>query len=288
MPDPWSFEEEAFPPALNDVLALPRYVAKNYLEIDYGKAFLSALQLARFFAPVKHWPLLSKFGAQCLRAALKTGPNVHTFTTLLDYLSVLCFVRLRREHDANLSIIFLNHIADLQHQFWTPGTEPHPEMKLGLQLSDAMMGLLLADRKPGEGFLLMNGLKQENVAGKGFYVYRQRNPQSAIEQMGIKGGRVEQCMTHDANILFTNSDDADRAFAILDRCMLSDGHKAFYVERSDPLSVFYQLAFDTRLNLRPESFPKITTSLSMQPFSSSASVPEALETPAVQLFFSRL
>lgn len=244
MPDPWSFEEAASPPYLNDLLALPRYAATNYLEIDYKKAFAAALRLVRFFAPPSHWPLLARFGLAGFKAITSTGPNVHTFTTLLDYLSVLCFVKLRRELRPNLSLIFLNHIAHLQHQFWTSGAEPHPEMKLGLQLSDAMIGLLLTDRVDEEALILMNGLKQTNVAGQGFFVYRQRKPQAAVEAIGVTGGRVEQCMTHDATVIFKDSKDADRAFELLDGCQLSDGHKAFFVERQDPNRVFYQLAFE--------------------------------------------
>ena len=244
MPDPWSFEEVAYPRYLNDLLALPRYAARNYLELNYKQAFFSVLRLARFFAPPSHWATLARFGMHASASVMSTGPNIHTFTTLLDYLSVLCFIDLRRKHLPNLSLIFLNHIAHLQHQFWSDGPEPTGEMKLGLQLSNAMLGLLLADRQLDEGFVLMNGLRQKNVAGEGFRVYRQRNPQQAIEAMGVQGGRVEQCMTHDATILFAESKDADRASELLDCSALSDGHKAFYVERQDANRVFYQLAFE--------------------------------------------
>ena len=199
------------------MLALPRYAARNYLELDYKEAFFQALRFVRFFAPPSHWPLLARFCAQGPKAMLGAGLCIHTFTTLLDYLSVLCFVRLRRENRPELSMIFLNHIAHLQHQFWF--AETHPQMKLGLQLSNATLGLLLADRKPGEAFVLMNGLKQANVAGKGFYVYRQRHPQKAIEAMEVTGGLVEQCMTHDATIIFRDKANANRAVDLLDRCL---------------------------------------------------------------------
>jgi hypothetical protein len=251
MPDPWSFEECAYPPYLNDLLALPRYAARNYLEIDRKKAFAAALRFARFFAPPSHWNLLLRFSTRALRAAASTGVNVHTFTTLFDYLSVLCFVKLRRDRRPNLSMIFLNHVAHLQHQFWFRGDRLHPEMKLGLELCNAMFGLLLADRQKDEAFLLMNGLKQKNVEQEGFYVYRQRNPQHAVEAIGVIGGRVEQNMTHDATVIFSDSRNADRAVELLDRCRLSDGHKAFYVERQGADRVFYQLAFEH--DVRPET-----------------------------------
>ena len=117
-------------------------------------------------------------------------------------------------------------------------------MKLGLELCDAMVGLLLDDRSSGEAVIFMNGLKQKNVAGGGFFVYRQRNPQTAVEAIGITGGRVEQCMTRDSTILFDNEREAARALELLDNCYLSDGHKTFFVERQDSNRVFYQLAFE--------------------------------------------
>jgi hypothetical protein len=244
MPDPWSFEERAFPAYLADVLALPRYVATNYLDLDYKRVFGSALRLARFFAPARHWPLLARFSAVASKAAMRTGPSVHTFATLLDYLSVLCFIKLRRDHRPDLSVVFLNNMAHLQHHFWLPGPELHPQMKLGLELSDAMLGLLLDDRDENEALIVMNGLRQENVSGQGSFVYRQCNPQIALEAIGVTGGRVEPCMTHDGTILFTSGKDAERAFELLGRCQLSDGTKAFFVERQGPMRVFYQLTIE--------------------------------------------
>jgi hypothetical protein len=247
MPDPWSFDEVAWPHNLNYLLALPRYIAKNYLECDFKRVFAAALRTALFFALPGQWPMLRRLGEQCFKAAIRTGISLHTLTTLADYVNVLCFIGLRSKLNPNLSILFLNHIAHLQHQFWHVRESLHPEMRLGLVLSDAMIGLLLANRRNDEAFLLMNGLKQKNVAGQGNFVYRQRNPQTAVEAMGIERGRVEQCMTHDANILFTDSGDADKAYDILDHCHLSDGHKAFYVERQAPVCLFYQLLFQHKV-----------------------------------------
>jgi hypothetical protein len=105
----------------------------------------------------------------------------------------------------------------------------------------------LADRREGEGFLLMNGLRQKNVAGAGFYVYRQKNPQAAVEALGVTGGHVEQCMTSDANILFSTREQADQAFTLLEGCKLSDGHTAFFVERPDWNRVFYQCALEHKV-----------------------------------------
>lgn len=93
----------------------------------------------------------------------------------------------------------------------------------------------------------MNGLKQENIAKRGFHVYRQINPDATLRAIGVEHRRVEQCMTHDAHVLFHTISSADAAQARLERCQLSDGHAAFFVERESPLQVFYQLAFEHRV-----------------------------------------
>jgi hypothetical protein len=244
MPDPWSFDEDPYPSDLGDLLALPRYAATNYLEVDVKRAGLALLRFSRFFAPPSHWPLLWRFVPRVTRSLVKNGPNVHTLSTLIDYLGVLCFVQLRCVKRPDFSLIFLNHIAHLQHQFWSNSDEPHSEMRLGLLLNDAMLGLLLADRRANEPLIVLNGFRQRNVANQGCFVYRQTNPQKAIQAIGIRRGRVEQCMTHDAHILFETAADADAAQALLEKCWLSDGHRAFHVEREDPARVFYQLDFE--------------------------------------------
>ncbi|HEY0042967.1 MAG TPA: hypothetical protein VGB62_00325 [Allosphingosinicella sp.] len=244
MPDPWSFEEKASPAELNDLLALPRYAATNYLELSIGDAFKAALRTARFFLPPSRWALAARAATEFIRASGQAGVNVHTFTTLFDYLSVLYFTQLRRTRRPDLSLIFLNHIAHLQHQFWVEDGKLDRNMALGLRLSDQMMGLLLEDAAEDEGVLVANVMRQKKVAGQGYFVYRQKQPQRAIEAFGIGGGRVEQLMTHDAHIIFRNEKDADHAERVLRACRLSDGHDVFYVEREGPLHLFYQLSFD--------------------------------------------
>jgi hypothetical protein len=241
-PDPWSFEERAYPERLNELLALPRYMAKNYLEADRAKVLREALRFASALVTPSLWSATARFSSAMAAQAVRNGLSVHTFATFLDYLSTMVFVSLRQKSRPDFSLIFLNNIAHLQHQFWSRSDTLHPEMELGIRLTDRMMGLILDSLGPDEAIIVMNGLKQRNVEGEGFHVYRQRNPQQIIERLGLKGV-VEQCMTHDAHILCDSAEDADHAETVLRRCRLSDGHAAFYVERVSPVSVFYQIEF---------------------------------------------
>jgi hypothetical protein len=120
-------------------------------------------------------------------------------------------------------------------------------MQLGLRLCDAMVGELLNDRGADEALLVLNAFKQINVAGAGIISYRQRNPATALEALGISGGKVEQCMVNDAHVLFDSAAAADAAEAVLRSAALTDGTKAFYVERRDAVSLFYKLDFVHRV-----------------------------------------
>lgn len=244
MPDPWSFEERAYPESLNDLLALPRYSATNYLEMDLKAALSASARLIRYFLPPTRWAVAMRSAGRVIRSLPRVPMNVHSFSTLFDYVSVLCFTDFRTRRRPDFSLIFLNHIAHLQHQFWTRQGPLDPNMRFGLMLADEMIGMLMRSRAPGEALVVMNGMRQRNVAGEGQYVYRQTHPQRAIEGLGIIGGRVEQLMTHDAHILFDQPAQADQAMEILLACRLSTGQPVFYVERQGSTRVFYQLAFD--------------------------------------------
>jgi hypothetical protein len=248
MPDPWSFDETAYPAALDDVLALPRYVSKNYLDVDRGETLRRALRFVRFFLAPRNLPTGLRFVADALRLVVRSRApvDVHTFTTLIDYLGVLLFVQLRARTKPDFSVIFLNHIAHLQHQFWFRDRH-HPHMELGVRVCDAVVGMLLRDRRPGEALVVVNAFRQQNVAGEGFIVYRQRNPQEALRALGVAGGHVEACMTHDAHVIFDDAAAADRAAAVLASCALSDGRKVFYVERRGRAGLFYQIDIDRRV-----------------------------------------
>lgn len=242
-PDPWSFEEDAYPPKLNDLLALPRYMSKNYLEVDRGRVLREATRLTMALISPDMWGATFAFSRQMLSEALRMRISLHGMATFLDYLSTLVFVDRKRRLDPSFSLIFLNNIAHLQHQFWTRDTRLHPEMELGLRLTDKMLGLLMDSLDPSEAVIIMNGLKQKNVEGEGFCVYRQRAPQSLLHTLGLPGV-VEQCMTHDAHVLCNTAEDADLVATRLGSCRLRSGAPALYVERVADTRVFYQIDFE--------------------------------------------
>ena len=87
--------------------------------------------------------------------------------------------------------------------------------------------------------MIANALKQKNVAGGGFFVYRQKNPQEVADALGLEGS-VQQSMTHDAHLLCGSAEAADRSERTLKAAQVGD-RALFFVERVDPTRVFYQL-----------------------------------------------
>lgn len=246
-PDPWAFEEQAYPKSLNRLLALPRYMAKNYLEVDRAVFLKEAMVFVSALVAPSMWRSTFTFSKAMLAQMMRGDLSVHTMSTFLDYLSTLVFVDNRQKLRPDFSLIFLNNIAHLQHQFWKKGDEVHPEMALGLRLTDKMLGLLLDSMAPSEALIILNGLKQKNVEGEGFCVYRQKNPQTFVERLGISG-LVEQGMTHDAHIICNTTAEADAAERVLRNCRMSDGEVVFDVERVSDTRVFYQIAFERELS----------------------------------------
>jgi len=245
MPDPWSFEEVAYPNNLNDLLSLPRYMARNYLDANKVKFTKKFMHFIRYYAPISHWPVLIKFTTEVVKSSIKPGITIHSLTTLLDYLGALEFVRFRKEKSPDYSVIFLNHIAHLQHQFWTKGEKLHPEMEFGLKVNNLIMGLLLESRLKNEAVIVLNGLKQVNVHNKGFYVYRQKKPESVFRKLTANERvEVEQCMTNDAHLRFESEEEATSALLVLRNLKLSDGHSLLFVERVSKNFIFVQLSVE--------------------------------------------
>ena len=246
-PDPWSFEEQAYPADLEQVLRLPRYVSKNYLDLDKKKAAVEALAMAGALARPNNWSASFDFSTRFISESLRHRPNIHTLTSFVDYLGFCIFADRCKKQNPDFRVIFLNLIAHLQHQFWQGGDKIHPEMELGLRLADKILGRLIDDADPDDVIIVMNGMRQRNVAGEGFHVYRQNNPAKVLEWLGVMYASVEQCMTHDAHALFSSQKDADEAARLLEACKLDDGTSAFFVEKIADDQVFYQIAFEHKV-----------------------------------------
>ena len=176
LPDPWSFEEKAYPSSLNQLLSLPRYIAKNYLELKINKLIKYSLDFVLFVLKNIGNGITRKLLNKFVLSVYMNGINIDSLTTLFDYANCLFFIKYKRRYKTKFSLIFLNHIAHLQHKYWKKDLKISNQMKFGLLICNEILGELKNNLDKNEPIILLNGLKQINVDEKGFFVYRQKNP----------------------------------------------------------------------------------------------------------------
>jgi len=243
LPDPWTFSEQAYPPELNGLLALPRYYATNYLDTRVAELCRTGGRLLGFLLARPRLLLkLAGLLPLALRGVTRFGLRNHVLFSLFDLVSVTIFLYYKRAYQPDFSLVFINSIAHLQHNVWCPeGTLDAPCL-YALQVVDAILGKLYAE---GSELLVVNALTQRNIAGKKrAIVYRQINPVTFVKAMGLRFRAVEQLMTNDAHVMFASSEDALAARDLLGAATL-DGRPLFDVDYDEaaPDKLFYQLDY---------------------------------------------
>ncbi|MEW6055157.1 MAG: hypothetical protein AB1540_00965 [Bdellovibrionota bacterium] len=250
LPDPWTFSEDGYPQSLSRLLDLPRYVSKNYLN-------LSKSTVAKKFYGFLSAFLFSKVGFSFLAElpsflwnTLKFKGEHFVFICFTEYLSSLLFLEYKKRHDPDLSLLFVNSLAHLQHHHWhSDSYKDNARLGYGLKMIDRLLGKIFKALKEGEVFVALNGLSQMNTNHeKPWILYRQRDQLSFLRRVGVSYTHVEPHMTHDAHIFFASPEGCQRAKAILGSATVNQ-EKLFLVEAyaDDPKKLFYRIQFTDEL-----------------------------------------
>lgn len=245
LPDPWTFEEEAYPAYVNDLLALPRYYSKNYLDVSKLAFAGKGMRLLRYILRSRAIASLTGAVPFLLNGVRKTGLTNAFLFSAFDLFATALFLEQRKEHRPQFSVIFLNSIAHLQHHRWEAGQKLTADISFGLRTIDRVLGMLFVAREKGEALVVMNALTQRNIVGeKPRICYRQINPTSFLQATGLPFERVEQLMTNDAHVFFASREERDVAAAALEKVRI-EGQPLFQVEPSadDPRKLFFQVDF---------------------------------------------
>lgn len=250
LPDPWTFDEPAFPPKLNQLLDLPRYVSKNYRNLKLRLLVQKALKLIAFIGTSGQALNILKASLKLISSLLKRGGKHYIYISWFDYVSTLLFMQYKHKFNPRCSILFLNSLAHLQHHHWKNGAEEITnELLYGLQYIDKIFGLLTSNF-PEDEIVVHNGLSQMNTNHETPWVlYRQKDPLKFLQAMQLYPVRVEQHMTHDGHAFFKTQADCDDAYNFL--CALKiEGENLFHIEKDnvDPTKLFYQLSFTGALS----------------------------------------
>jgi hypothetical protein len=245
LPDPWTFSEPAHPPELDRVLALPRYMARNYLR--FSKLRL-ARETLRFAVPLLRPALLVRAVAELPRAVWATARHRSAFAPycVAEYLSALLFLEYRRRFEPRFAILFMNGVAHLQHYYWRGGSlRDNEPMRYGLRYVDLAIGAVLDALGPRDALLVTNGLSQENTEDEAPVVlYRQYDHGELLRRAGLSYLRVEALMTNDAHLFFHDADECRLAREALERATVGEA-RAFVVESrpEHPDRLFYRNDF---------------------------------------------
>lgn len=245
LPDPWTFSEPAYPEKINDLLALPRYYSKNYLDVSRWTFFVATLRLVKYV--LSSGAIGRLFGTipLVMGHVLRHGVNNAALFSLFDLFSTILFLQKKREFNPDFSLIFLNSIAHLQHHKWRVDNGLPSDVVFGLRVIDRVLGMLFSARGQGEELIVMNALTQKNIANDQPRIcYRQINPERFLQAVGIGFLSVEQLMTNDAHVFFASQQDRDQAAQILGAVKFQ-GEGFFHIELSKENSckLFYQVDF---------------------------------------------
>lgn len=249
LPDPWTFSESAYPKEIDSFVALPRYMAKNYLNPNWLRVFLLGIRFLTFIVSPK-----------TIKASLTELPRViwnfiryrgahFVAYSFVEYLSALRFLEYRRKYSPQCSVLFLNLIAHIQHYYWDAKDILNNNcLRYGMHYIDRILEAAFANLEPGTELVVANGFSQINTNHEAPWVlYRQIDHTRLLNAIGISRVKVEACMTHDAHLFFENAESCQQAMEILkDAHVISaEKHPLFHVEpyEGDQKRLFYMIKF---------------------------------------------
>jgi hypothetical protein len=247
VPDPWTFSEEAYPDRYQGLIALPRYLAKNYLDFSKLTATKKGINLVRtLIKSTKSSDFID--GLRIFRRGVtQFGTTNVVFIVFFEYLSAMAFIRAIERERPDAAILFINMLAHVQHHYWKAGDgSACPQIEFAAVATDEILGKILARCKGlvGNGQVaVMNALSQTCTIDEAPWIlYRPNNHANLMGFLGLKATRVEPLMTYDAHVFFASAQDAGEGARILEGTRI-DGKRLFVVEpdEHDPLKLFYRV-----------------------------------------------
>jgi hypothetical protein len=244
-PDPWTLSENAHPSELNELLSLPRYYARNYLDIDFLVVLKTTASLLKFLLRPMIFVKIAKYLPLFLNTLFNNGIKNYVLFSLFDIINALIFDVYKKKYHPKFSLIFLNSIAHAQHHHWTSDNNISKEMRCAIKLVDIALAIIFNTQEKNEDVLIINALTQRrsyDTSEK--YLYRQKDPELFLEAIGVKFSKVDQLMTNDALVFFSSATDTNEAYRILNGAVINET-PIFDVKKypDDPKKLFYQLDF---------------------------------------------
>ena len=232
-PDPWSFNEIAYPDNLNSYLRLPRYYAQNYPKINKLKTiyfaiiFLIKIFLSKnFFYLIKNiFPLINIF----LISGLKSF-NLYFF---LDLMSLLVIQNKLKTNKSDFALISLNSFAHYQHNYWNDKKFE----KVYFWYLNEIIKIIDKISTSYKSSLILNGFSQKKI--KNEYYLRPKKPKKFFNSLNLNFLKIEPNMTTGATVYFNSFQEKTRAieklrnlkiynYSLFNICDYRNSKKIFY------------------------------------------------------------
>lgn len=236
-PDPWTYQENASPEELNQLLALPRYYSKSYLKLNFLDLIKYGSLTALYF--LRHLTLSSRLAVFSVIQILKYGLNNITLFSIFDLINASLVKRYIDKYKTEFNVVFLNSIAHYQHHAWQKGNTLNKSGVCALGLLDKTIGVLLDTVDKNEPIFILNSFSQLNTANKSETLYRQVEPRRFFETIFEKNNfNIEQLMTNDSHLRFNSMEERNWALERVESISLN-GKPAFHCDANQTETEFF-------------------------------------------------
>ena len=249
-PDPWNFRVNPYPQNLKSLHLLPKYYAKNYLDLDVKKIINYSLYfLYGLFKNNVIFFFLKNFNL-IIKSLLLAGLKNFILFFLFDLISLSIFEKNLKLSNRHFSFIFLNSLAHFQHNNWN---DKKNEI-FYFAYVDRVAQYIFSLYNYHDSLMIFNGFKQKQI--KEEYLIRPINPKNFLKKI-IHFDKLEQDMTNGGFIFFKNSKDTNQAFKLMKDYSMC-GLSIFEINQKTKYSFFYRINIKANKNLKIENINKLT------------------------------
>jgi len=252
-PDPWNFESKTYPANLEALHKLPRYYAKNYLEIKISKIILYSCIF--FIALIKNNGIsfCIKNFFLIFRSLIRKGIKNYILFFLFDLISLDLFKQKSHSDKNCFSYIFLNSLAHFQHNNW----DNLNDEKYYFIFVDRIIKYIFEIYSSYDSLFIFNGFTQNKVSNE--YLIRPINPKKFLKKL-INFKNLEQDMTNGGYIFFKNQAFANKAYKIIKNYKVC-GINIFEVLQKKKSSFFYRIKIKSKQNLKSVNYNNFNSKL---------------------------
>lgn len=241
-PDPWNYNESAFPKSLNSYLMLPRYYAMNYPNISKFKIFLSALIFIKKILFTKTSIYLLKNFFNFLKIFQKAKLKSFNLYFFLDLIS-LCIIKNKLlNKNINFLIIGLNSFAHYQHNYWDNKNNEY----FYFWYLNEMVKIMNEIEKNFESSIIFNGFSQKKIISE--FAIRPSNYENLLYDLDIKFKKINLNMTTGAYIYFNNNSNKYKAIKKLSSLCIHNTNLFFIEDYKNKKKLFVKFNLTFRKN----------------------------------------